>query len=412
MRCSLPRRGTQHAIHPNGSNHRRVPRLDVVARVRRLCETGLLKERPPWLEWCERVPPLENHSLSFQARTIRNPYPQMVNYLLKKHPDLRFQDCYVDGNDWSAGNDTYRDDHPVMQFVARQLDIMRTEGVSKKEAFRRTEELFRQRREHLEREQKVMMAFSMQDGLFPMFATGRAYLEAEKCNAEAAQLNRIRTELRKMRTAAEEKLRAEEAAALPQAEEAPPQEAPPVSRRKQERLRLRDEARQRLELVGQAVQPEFEAPQARPPAEETQAASLTADRLLDEPDREPLREPDEPEQQPDLFEAAVPPGDQSRETVQQKAAPVQPQPQPLDDDIITVVSSKKLQEKPRKSMGQVGAMLHGGGVLGEDGGEDQGDARSRKVQSRTGRGPERDQQGKDDFDDLDFDDGLGKKRRK
>ena len=25
------------------------------------------------------------------------------------------QDCYVDGNDWSAGNDAYRDDHPVMQ---------------------------------------------------------------------------------------------------------------------------------------------------------------------------------------------------------------------------------------------------------------------------------------------------------
>jgi len=101
-----------------------------------------------------------------------------------------------------------------------------------------------------------------------------------------------------------------------------------------------------------------------------------------------------------------------QQSAQQKAAPVQPQPRPVDEDMDIVVSSKRPQEKPRKSMSQVGAMLHGGGVLGEDGGEDQGDARSRKVQSRTGRGPERDQQGKDDFDDLDFDDGLGKKRRK
>jgi len=46
------------------------------------------------------------------------------------------QDCYVDGNDWSAGNDAYRDDHPVMQFVGKQLEIMRMEGTSKKEARR------------------------------------------------------------------------------------------------------------------------------------------------------------------------------------------------------------------------------------------------------------------------------------
>lgn len=187
------------AIHPNGSNFRRAARLDVVARVRRLCETKLLEQRPKWLEWCERVPPIENHSLNLQARTIRSPYPQMVRFLLNKYPDLRFQDCYVDGNDWSAGNDSYRADHPVMQFVARQLELMRSEGLSKKDAFIRTEALFRHRREHLEREQKVMMALALDAGLAPMFATGKAFLEAEKCKGEAAHLNNIRRQLREMR---------------------------------------------------------------------------------------------------------------------------------------------------------------------------------------------------------------------
>lgn len=191
--------GLKGAIHPNSTNFRRIARLDVVARVRRLCEAGLLEQRPQWLEWCERVPPMENHNLHLQARNIRNPYPQMIRFLLRKYPDLRFQDCYVDGNDWSAGNDSFRADHPVMQFVARQLEIMRTEGVSKREAFQRTEELFRQRREHLEREQKVMMAMALDAGLAPMFATGQAYLQAEKVKSEAAHLNEIRRQLRDMR---------------------------------------------------------------------------------------------------------------------------------------------------------------------------------------------------------------------
>jgi len=85
-----------------------------------------------------------------------------------------------------------------MQFVGRQLEIMRTEGVSKKDAFLRTEELFRDRRENLEREQKVMMAMAMDAGLRPMFATGRAYLEAEKARAETAHLDQIRHALRGM----------------------------------------------------------------------------------------------------------------------------------------------------------------------------------------------------------------------
>lgn len=185
------------ACHPNGSNFQRVARLDVVNRVRRLSEVGLLKERPKWLNWCERVPPMENHNLQLQTRTVRSPYPQMVNFLLKKYPDLRFQDCYVDGNDWSAGNDSYRDDHPVMQFVGKQLEIMRTEGTSKKEAFKRTEEHFRERRRNLETEQKLMMAMAVKAGFQPMFCTGRAYLEVEKARLESAHLKKIIGVLRK-----------------------------------------------------------------------------------------------------------------------------------------------------------------------------------------------------------------------
>ncbi|CAE7461254.1 N6AMT2 [Symbiodinium natans] len=195
------------AIHPNGSNFRRAAKLDVVARVRMLTQMGLLKERPRWLEWCQRVPPMENHNLHLQARTIRNPYPQMVDFLLKKYPDLRFQDCYVDGNDWSAGNDSYRDDHPVMQFVAQQLKLMREEGLTKREAFKRTEDIFRERRETLEREQKVMMAMmAVEKGFKPMFSTGRAYLEVEMARTESKHLEKIIGELRKQRHLASAKL--------------------------------------------------------------------------------------------------------------------------------------------------------------------------------------------------------------
>ncbi|CAE7227957.1 N6AMT2 [Symbiodinium sp. CCMP2456] len=192
------------AVHPTGSNFRRAAKLDVVSRVRMLNQMGLLKERPRWLEWCQRVPPMENHNLHLQARTIRNPYPQMVDFLLKKYPDLRFQDCYVDGNDWSAGNDAYRDDHPVMQFVAQQLKLMREEGLTKREAFKRTEDIFRERRESLEREQKVMMAMAIREGFKPMFSTGRAYLEVEKARIESGHLTRIISALRKQRASAEE----------------------------------------------------------------------------------------------------------------------------------------------------------------------------------------------------------------
>jgi len=132
----------------------------------------------------------------------------MVNFLLKKYPDLRFQDCYVDGNDWSAGNDAYRDDHPVMQFVGKQLELMRTEGLNKKEAFSQTEKHFRERRQHLETEQKLMMATAVKAGFQPMFCTGRAYLEVEKARLESQHLQKIIGVLRRSkREASEEAVR-------------------------------------------------------------------------------------------------------------------------------------------------------------------------------------------------------------
>eukprot|EP00929_Paragymnodinium_shiwhaense_P015165 TRINITY_DN123205_c0_g1_i1.p1 TRINITY_DN123205_c0_g1~~TRINITY_DN123205_c0_g1_i1.p1 ORF type:complete len:405 (+),score=117.50 TRINITY_DN123205_c0_g1_i1:150-1364(+) len=200
FRSALCRYGGQKgANHPNTSNWNRNFRMDIVARTRKQCEVGLVKERPQWLEWCERVPPMELKGLQLQARTIRNPYPNMLAHLLKKYPDLRFQDCYVDGNDWSVGNDAFRDDHPAMQFVARQLQLMREEGMSKQKAFKETERMFQERREHLEREQKVLMASALDLGLAPMFTTGTAYLEVEKAKNEAAHLNQIRLKLREMR---------------------------------------------------------------------------------------------------------------------------------------------------------------------------------------------------------------------
>merc|ERR1712157_553760 len=70
------------------------------------------------------------------------------------------------------------------------------QGFSKKKAFEKTEELFRERREYLEREQKVMMAMALDSGLTPMFTTGAAYLQAEVAEAEEAQLKKILRELR------------------------------------------------------------------------------------------------------------------------------------------------------------------------------------------------------------------------
>ena len=114
------------ARFPNTTNFRRATRLSIVGRMRAYVAGGIYEDIPRWLSWCERTPPYDLKQMKLQDRKVRNPYPAMIKVLLAKYPDLRFQDCFVDGNDWSYGNDRYRDDHPVMQFVARQLTKLRT----------------------------------------------------------------------------------------------------------------------------------------------------------------------------------------------------------------------------------------------------------------------------------------------
>ncbi len=90
---------------------------------------------------------MELTNLVLQDKRIRNPYPQLIRHLLRVYPDLRFQDCFVDGNDWQQGNDVYRSDHPVMQFVARQQKLLNENPtMSKRKAFKLVEEEFRKRR--------------------------------------------------------------------------------------------------------------------------------------------------------------------------------------------------------------------------------------------------------------------------
>jgi len=369
-----------------------------VARVRRLCESGLLAERPRWLEWCERVPPMENHSLRLQSKTVRNPYPQMVNHLLKKYPDLRFQDCYVDGNDWSVGNDTYRDDHPVMQFVARQLDFMRTEGLSKKEAFARTEELFRERRRHLEREQKVMMALAMDSGLAPMFTTGRAYLQAERANNEAAHLSTIRKQLRMLKWEAMERKERQQQQQQQQAQAEAGKEAEQATLSFKERCRKEAADRRteweqkRRELVGRTAE---EAPETTPtPQEEASLARPTEEEGLDSLQRVPTEKEEEEEAMvatPSPTFRESPPrraGDDSEAKVPKSAPPpLESTQRPAEDDIVI---------KPRtRSVGRMLGMKDDF-VLGED--RDQ-DGDNELVRAR------REERQRHGFQDPDGDDG-------
>lgn len=190
------------AIHPNGSNFRRVVRLDIVDRMRRLVNQNLY-DRPRWLTTCEHTPPLESKNFEIQDKLVRNPYPQMVRHVLKKHPDLRFVDCFVDGNDWSAGNDTYRPDHPVMKFVARQKHIMNTEGLSKRDAFAKTEKEFAEKRMEREKYQKIRMALMQEmfgeNNVKPLFTTGSAIHTQATAELELQRLRTIKNKLIKER---------------------------------------------------------------------------------------------------------------------------------------------------------------------------------------------------------------------
>jgi hypothetical protein len=197
------------AVHPNTTNFSRSLRLNVVERVRKLVAQGAYESRPEWLQFVERAPPMELENLSLRDIRIKNPYPSMVQFVLKKYPDMRFQDCFVDGNDWSKGNDRYRDDHPVMQFVARQLQLMNTENLSKKDAFERTRQEFLERRKTLETRQKLEMAIAYNQRMVPAFTspshpnpvytTGAAIAHQREAQLEVEHLNHIRRKLRMLR---------------------------------------------------------------------------------------------------------------------------------------------------------------------------------------------------------------------
>merc|ERR1711871_192833 len=95
------------------------------------------------------------------------------------------------------------------------------------------------RREHLEREQKVMMAMAMESGLSPMFTSGSGYLQAEVAKAETAHLQQILRQLRQLKHA-----------------EKGEQEKGDVAKkdsRRTERLQRDETERNRMSLVGQTV---------------------------------------------------------------------------------------------------------------------------------------------------------------
>jgi hypothetical protein len=199
----------QGAIHPNSTNFDRSLKFNAVARMRKMVSTGLYK-RPAWLDVVERAPPTELMNMRIQNRTLKNPYTKLISALLAKYPDMRFQDCFVDGNDWSKGNDTYRDDHPVMQFVARQLELING-GMPKSIAFKKTEGEFYERRKKLEIQQKLEMAMAVNSNVIPAFGSSQmpnplypnaeAYARQTAAQLEILHLRHIQRRLRQARDA-------------------------------------------------------------------------------------------------------------------------------------------------------------------------------------------------------------------
>lgn len=196
------------AVHPNTGNFSRVTRLTVVDRVRKLVAHKAYETRPEWLQFVERAPPMELTNLKLRDNRIKSPYPAMIRYVLEKFPDMRFQDCFVDGNDWSRGNDKFRSDHPVMQFVARQLELINS-GSSRQEAFELTKEEYLNRRLELEKRQKLEMALAQNKRIVPAFGspayasaiytTGAGIARQREAELEVAHLNHIRRKLRMLR---------------------------------------------------------------------------------------------------------------------------------------------------------------------------------------------------------------------
>ncbi|EKX73405.1 conserved hypothetical protein [Theileria equi strain WA] len=187
------------AIHITGSNFaiRRRLRWDILDRGRKLVNSGTI-ERPRWLDWVEMAPPLETRNLLHTDKVIKNPYIPLVTTLLKKYPHLRFEKCFDSGNEWQKGVDNYNVDHPVMQFVAYQLSLM-NKGMSKTEAFMRTEKVFYRKRMEIEKNLKVAMALAIDEEAVPLYTTGFAYWNEKLAEGQGRFLIQVRNELRRIK---------------------------------------------------------------------------------------------------------------------------------------------------------------------------------------------------------------------
>ncbi|SBT31446.1 conserved Plasmodium protein, unknown function [Plasmodium ovale wallikeri] len=185
------------AVHPNGSNFCRALKYNIVDKMRKLVETNVY-EKPRWLEWSERVPPMEIYNISLKSKYINNKYIELVKYLLKKYPHLRFQDCFVEGNNNIKGYDYFRNDHIITQMATHQLHWM-NRGYGKKEALEKVEKKFYDRRMELEKQQKINMCLAIEENVKPLYTNGYAYLYEKMVENEKTHLNVILRKLRNIR---------------------------------------------------------------------------------------------------------------------------------------------------------------------------------------------------------------------
>ncbi|EWC89237.1 hypothetical protein PFNF54_01939 [Plasmodium falciparum NF54] len=174
------------AVHPNGSNFCRFLKYNIVDKMRTLVNTNLY-DTPRWLEWSERAPPMEIYNISLKTKYNNNKYMDLVKFLLKKYPHLRFQDCYVEGNNNIKGYDYFRNDHIITQMATHQLYYM-NRGYSKKEALEKTEKLFYDRRMDIEKQQKINMCLAIDEKVKPIYTNGYQYLYEKMADNEKAHL--------------------------------------------------------------------------------------------------------------------------------------------------------------------------------------------------------------------------------
>ncbi|SOV75227.1 conserved Plasmodium protein, unknown function [Plasmodium sp. gorilla clade G3] len=194
------------AVHPNGSNFCRFLKYNIVDKMRTLVNTNLY-DTPRWLEWSERAPPMEIYNISLKTKYNNNKYMDLVKFLLKKYPHLRFQDCYVEGNNNIKGYDYFRNDHIITQMATHQLYYM-NRGYSKKDALEKTEKLFYDRRMDIEKQQKINMCLAIDEKVKPIYTNGYQYLYEKMADNEKAHLSIILKKLRNMKEKLQKKKKA------------------------------------------------------------------------------------------------------------------------------------------------------------------------------------------------------------